>query len=300
MPRTGTTHLHNLISADPEIRCLPYWEALEPVPDPREPEAASEPHPPGPRVARCQAQCDQQDVVLPYFKRMHEMSAHYVHEEIDLLALDLSTMFFENLGMTAQWRDGYLASDQTSHYAYLKRVLKALQWMRGPDRWVLKSPQHLEQLAPIMNVFPDATLVFTHRDPVSIVASFCTMVSYSARLSDRQVDLEKYGRYWADRIKTMLFNCMHDRAMVPASQSMDILFHEYVGHDMERIEDIYRLADQPLEAASRQAMRDYANANPQGVNGRVIYRLEDFGLDADRLREEFQPYTNHFQVRFER
>ena len=297
LPRTGTTHLHNLISSDPEMRCLPYYEALEPIPDPREVVGDGEPDP---RIARCQAQCDQQDQLLPYFKRMHEMSAHYVHEEIDLLAIDVSTMFFENLGLTAQWRDWYLASDQTPHYAYLKRILKALQWMRGPERWILKSPQHLEQVEPIMNVFPDATLVFTHRDPVSIVASFATMISYSARLSDKQVDVHRYGQYWKERVKTMLFNCMRDREKAPASQSLDIRFHEYVGHDMERIEDIYRLAGQPLSDASRQAMKDYAEANPQGVNGRVIYRLEDFGLDGDELREEFRPYTDRFEIELER
>jgi hypothetical protein len=297
LPRTGTTHLHNLISADPQMRSLPYWEALEPIPTPGEvtPEGGIDP-----RYTRCEAQCAQQEVVLPLFNRMHEMRADYVHEEIDLLAVDFSTMFFENLGITDQWRDAYLAADQTPHYAYLERILKALQWLRGPTRWILKSPQHLEQITPIMNVFPDASVVFTHRDPVSIVASLATMIAYGARLSDERIDLERYGKYWRNRVKDLLNACVRDREKVPAAQSMDIRFQDFVGQDMDRVRDIYALADQPLPEASVASMAAYAAANPQGVNGKVIYRLEDFGFDANELREDFREYTERFDVRPER
>jgi hypothetical protein len=297
LPRTGTTHLHNLISADPQIRSLPYWEALEPV------SPVGEVTPPGgvdPRYTRAEAQCAQQEIVLPLFNRMHEMRADYVHEEIDLLAVDFSTMFFENLGIVEKWRDAYLASDQTPHYAYLKRILKALQWQRGPKRWILKSPQHLEQITPIMNVFPDATVVFTHRDPVSIVASLATMIAYGARLSDSAIDLPRYGNYWRDRVRDLLNACARDRDKVPAAQSMDIRFQDFVGQDMDRVRDIYALAEQSLSDASVDSMAAYAQANPQGVNGKVIYRLEDFGLDATSLREEFRDYTDRFDVRLER
>ena len=296
LPRTGTTHLHNLISADPALRSLPYWESLEPFPDPRERVPAGAPDP---RRARCAASLAPIDALLPHFKRMHEMAVDYVHEEIDLLAIDFSTMFFENLGCVESWRDAYRASDQTLHYRYLKRVLKALQWLRGPRRWVLKSPQHLEQLLPLHRVFPDATFVVTHRDPVSIVASFATMISYSARLSEDRPDLRRYGRYWKDRIRDLLFACVRDRDRIPAAQSIDIRFHELVGRDVEWVERIYALAGQPLGPDARAAIQRYMDEHPQGLHGRVIYRLEDFGLDARALREEFRPYTDRFGVKLE-
>jgi hypothetical protein len=296
LPRTGTTHLHNLMSADPALRSLPYWEALEPIPDPREPVA------PGaidPRRARCEASLAPIDLLMPYFERMHEMSVDYVHEEIELLAIDFSTMFFENLGCVPSWRDAYRASDQTPHYRYLKRILKALQWLRGPERWVLKSPQHLEQLVPLYRVFPDAITVVTHRDPVSIVASFATMICYGARLSEDRPDLRRHGHYWKERIKDLLLACVRDRDEIPAAQSVDIRFHELVGRDVEWVERIYGLAGQPLPPTSRAAIERYMATHPQGLHGRVIYRLEDFGLDAAALREEFRPYTERFGVRLE-
>ena len=105
------------------------------------------------------------DAAMPYFKRMHEMTVEHTHEEIQLLAIDFSTMLFETTAPMPTWRDHYLARDQRPSYAYLLRVLKVLQWLRGGTRWVLKSPQHLEQFPALVDTFPDATFVVTHRDP---------------------------------------------------------------------------------------------------------------------------------------
>src|SRR5437867_1350178 len=96
---------------------------------------------------------------MPLFPRMHEMTTDHVHEEIQLLAMDFSTMLFETMAVVPTWRDYYRAADQTPVYGYLKTVLKALQWLRGGTRWILKSPQHLEQFGPLMTAFPDATVV---------------------------------------------------------------------------------------------------------------------------------------------
>ena len=93
---------------------------------------------------------------MPLFKRMHEMTVDHVHEEIQLLAVDFSTMLFETLALMPTWRDYYLAHDQTPHYRYLRTVLQVLSGCGAATRWVLKSPQHLEQFGPL-DAFPDAT-----------------------------------------------------------------------------------------------------------------------------------------------
>ena len=189
LPRTGTTHLHNLMSADPALRSLPYWESLEPVLAERERPA---PGAPDPRKERTEMALSFLDTALPYFKRMHEMTVEHTHEEIQLLAIDFSTMLFETTAPMPTWRDHYLARDQRSSYAYLLRVLKVLQWLRGGTRWVLKSPQHLEQFPALVDTFPDATFVVTHRDPVSVTASMVTMIAYSARLTRDRVDVGEH------------------------------------------------------------------------------------------------------------
>ncbi len=131
----------------------------------------------------------------------------HTHEEIQLLAIDFSSMLLETTAPMPTWRDAYRARDQRPSYAYLRRILQVLQWLRGGTRWVLKSPQHLEQFPALVDTFPDATFVVTHRDPVAVTTSMVTMLAYSARLTRGHVDVPGIGRYWADRLELMLRSC---------------------------------------------------------------------------------------------
>lgn len=291
LQRTGTTHLHNLLSADPKLRHLPYWESLEPVLAARERPSAAEADP---RLERCQMALDFQSQVMPHFERMHEMTVDHAHEEIQLLAIDYSTMLFDAMMFLPGWRRFYRSRDQTPHYRYLKRVLQVLTWLRGGDRWVLKSPQHIEQLGPLTATFPDATVVLTHRDPVSVIASTATMIAYGMRMSRDRVDLAAVGELWADITEQMLRSCLRDRAAVPADRSLDVLFHDYMRDDLAVVGSIYDLAGQLLGRESTAAIETYVEAHPRGRFGRVDYRLADFGLHAEELRERFAFYVDHF------
>jgi hypothetical protein len=296
LPRTGTTHLHNLISSDPSLRSLPYWESLEPVLAEAEQPAPGQPDP---RLARTEAGLEFLDRALPYFKRMHEMTTWHVHEEIQLLAMAGSTMLFETMATMPSWREWYRSHDQTPAYDYLRTVLKVLQWQRGGTRWVLKSPQHLEQFGPLSTVFPDATVVVTHRDPVSVTASLATMISYSARLNHRRVDPHAIGRYWADRLVDLLGSCVRDRDILAPERSMDVRFHEFMADDLGTIERIYARAGRPLTAAARSAMEGFVADHPRGRHGAVAYDLGDLGLDRQDRREALAFYVERFGVEAE-
>ncbi|HXJ36373.1 MAG TPA: sulfotransferase [Candidatus Eisenbacteria bacterium] len=294
LPRTGTTHLHNLMAADPALRSLPYWESLEPVLRDDERPAPGEDDP---RRARCDQALWFVNESLPYFVRMHEMTTDHVHEEIQLLAIDFSTMLFETMGLLPSWRDAYAATDQTPAYGYLARTLKALQWLRGGTRWVLKSPQHLEQIGPLVRTFPDAVVVFTHRDPASVVASYLTMAAYTARMHlEPPIDLRAYGRYWRARIEDLFRACVRDRHLVSPERSLDVRFDEFMRDDLAMVRRIYALAGQPLTAEGRAAMDAFMATHPRGVHGTVEYDLAQFGLDADEIRRACGFYTERFGI----
>src|ERR1700760_2106775 len=193
LPRTGTTHLHNLLAAPPTFRTMPYWESVEPFPVPAE--AGVEPDP---RRTRMDVAVGVIDAVMPHFALMHEMTTDHVHEEIQLLANDISTMLFETLAEVPRWRDYYRAHDQTPHYEYLATQLKAMQFLRGGQRWLLKSPQHLEQVRVLDRVFPDCIVVFTHRDPVPVALSMILMMTYSARMHRSPVPVQQIANDWID------------------------------------------------------------------------------------------------------
>ncbi len=293
LPRTGTTHLHNLMSADPALRFLPYWESVEPVLPERTRPAPGEPDP---RWARTEQALWLVNTAMPYFKRMHEMTLHHAHEEIQLLAIDFSTMLFETTALMPTWRDYYLAHDQRPSYAYLKRMLQVLQWCRGGERWVLKSPQHLEQFPALLHTFPDATFVVTHRDPVSVTASMATMICYGSRMTRSRVDPAAIGAYWADRLETMLERCARDRDVLPAGQSIDVRFDEFMADDVAMVERIYALAGQPLTTEARSAMDRFMAEHPRGRYGTVHYDLARFGLDEAERRAALAFYVERFGV----
>ena len=293
LPRTGTTHLHNLMSADPALRSLPYWESLEPVlPAPEIPKAGA----PDPRRERTEMALSFLNTALPYFNRMHEMTVEHTHEEIQLLAIDFSTMLFETTAPMPTWRDAYLSRDQRPTYAYLRKVLQVLQWLRGGTRWVLKTPQHLEQFPALVDTFPDATFVVTHRDPVSVTASMVTMIAYTARLTRDRVDVESMGAYWADRLERMLRRCAEERDALPADRTIDVRFDEFMADDLAMVSCVYDLAGQRLDQRAKAAMASFIRAHPRGLHGAVTYDLGDFGLDAGERTRALAFYTERFGV----
>ena len=297
LPRTGTTHLHNLISADSDLRSLPYWESLEPIPTPGEEPGE---HGDDARVARCKMTCEFVDASMPLFKRMHEMTWDHVHEEIQLLAVDISTMLFETTSTVPTWRDYYLAHDQRPHYEYMKTVLKAITYLRGGSRWVLKSPQHLEQFPTLLETFPDATFVVTHRDPVSVVISMATMIAYSSRMNVEHPDPGQIGPWWAARLEAMLRTCAETRELLPREQTIDVRFDEFMADDIAMVRRVYEVANQPFTDRTRADMASFMATHPRGRHGTVVYDFDDMGLDRAELERSLDFYVRRFDVTRER
>lgn len=297
MPRSGTTHLVNLIAADPRRRALPCWESQEPIPAPGEgPDSFGV----DPRYTRCKQEHDALMVSAPVVAAMHDRYPEAIEEEVEILDLDLASYVLEWHARVPDWRDYYLALDQHRHYRYLRKVLQALTFLRGPRTWVLKSPQHCEQLGPLMATFPDATVAFTHRDPVAVIQSAITMMAYSDRLRRTSIDPGWLLDYWSDRVHRLLTACVRDRDMVPAERSIDIAFHQLNGNEMALLTDLYQRGGEELTDKVRRQFQKYLDGNPRGKHGRIRYDLQrHFGVAPEELRARFDFYFNRFDVRAE-
>ncbi|NQT74065.1 MAG: sulfotransferase [Chloroflexi bacterium] len=294
LPRTGTTHLHNLMSQDPSFRFLPYWESLEPFLPPHK---KLKPGERNPRIKRCEQGIKMLEYVMPLFPAMHEMTADGPHEEIQLLAIDFGTMLFETAYHVPSFRDWYKSHDHMGSYLYMKTVLQALQWKDGSrKRWLLKSPQHLEQIGPLLVAFPDAKIVQTHRDPVRITASMVTMVTYGHRMNARKVDPFTIGRNWAARTEDLLRASVEDRHLIPEGQAMDVRFHEYMADQMGILEKVYEFVEHPLTDEAVQAIQSFIEANPKGKHGAVQYRLDLVGINPNERREALRFYQERFDI----
>jgi hypothetical protein len=297
LPRSGTTNLVNLLAADQRFRSMPLWESYEPVPNGREPALVDGVDP---RWTRCEQAWQGMKTIVPHVAAMHPMEPDHIHEEIELQLADFSSYNQEWIARVPTWRDHYLAHDQTPHYEYMKTGLQILQWYRPRDRWVLKSPQHLEQLGPLLSVFPDATIVVTHRDPVAVVQSTATMMAYSARMAYRHTQPEWYAEYWTDRMRRLLETSVRDRHLLPAERTVDVFFHEYMADELGTLQRIYDVAGFELTTEARAQIEAHQAAHPRGKDGRVVYDVRrDFGMTPEEMRTPFDFYFDRFPVRIE-
>jgi len=296
LPRSGTTHLVNLLAADRRFRSLPWWECLEPTPFPGDG--------PGrdgvdPRFRRCLESYETQRASAPLLAAMHDRHPSVIEEDCELVDLDLCAYTLEWYARVPRWRDHYLALDHDAHYAFLRRQLQVLSHLRGPNRWVLKTPQHLEHLGPLLRTFPDATIALTVRDPVAVLQSAITMLGWGERMRRVTVDADGLAAYWLDRIERLLRAAVRDLHLIPAQQRIDVEFGQFMSDELGTVTRILDIAGVGVPDETRRQLADYVAGNPRGKNGRLIYDLRrDFGLDPAQVRERFAFYLDVFpQIR---
>ena len=278
LQRTGTTVLHRLLAADPRLRALRSWEALNPAPMRGAPTVD-----PRPRAA---AQAERALRWLsPDFFAVHPVEAEAPEEEV--LLLDhafLSTVAEATLRVPtfSAWLE---EQDQTPAYVMMRQLLQILTWQRGPERWVLKTPHHLEWLDVVARVFPDALIVMTHRDPTVTLASFCSMVAHGRGVMSDEVDPQEIGRDWLRKVGRMI-----DRSMAARSglQVVDVHYDTIVADPARVVRQICEAAD--LEPPSVAEVQARMAAMPKDRHGVHRYALEDFGLTRGQVEDRFAAY----------
>lgn len=298
LPRSGTTHLVNVIAQHPGLRSMELWETNEPVP--RDNEHNWESNESNPRFVRSNEVWDVMVRVLPHWAAMHEWAPGHVHEECELQCFDFSSYMLDWFARVPRWQQYYYEHDQTPHYLYAKKVVQIMTWFKGPNRWVMKSPPNMENLPAVFAAYPDATVAITHRDPVAVLQSAITMMAYLDRLRRHEADLPALAEYWTARIERLLRKCVADRARVPQDRVMDVMFHEYMADQTGTIERVCAAAGLEITPEARARFTAYIEENRRHRLGRVHYDLAgQFGVDIGALRERFAFYYDAFPVQRE-
>jgi len=288
LPRTGTTHLHNLLSEISGLRYMPLWQTLQPA----------TPASRGKDRRRLAADMAVFSVhhILPLFSRMHEMQTDEPHEELTVCALCYRSFFFEGAFQAPNYRKWYAENSHEPGYEYLKQTLQILQTEtaagnKKPDaRWILKSPQHVDQLETILNVFPDAKLILTHRDPVQAVLSMITMMLYASRQVYKPSRLKEEAHAWVDRLEQMLKRSQEQAKHIPSSSIFNVHFDAFMAAPKRTIRQVCDFAEVELDAASEQAVNHHLETHIRDQFGKIDYRFEDIGLNEGEIRERFSFY----------
>lgn len=283
LPRTGTTALHRLLHADPQAQGLEMW--LTQYPQPRPPRDTWDDDP---IFTAMQQGFAAHHVESPDFMGIHYMDATTVEECWRLLRQTGKSNSYESLAHVPRYTEWLQRQDWTDAYERHRRNLQ-LVGLNDPDqRWVLKNPSHMTALDALMTVYPDALVVYTHRDPVVCIASSCSLSAETTVGHSTTYDAATVGRTQLD-LWSRAFHAYHDaRPSYDDSQVADVAFADLVRDPIGTVRGIYEHFDLDLSPEALAAVEEIDREQRSGGKAPSHrYDLADYGLTESAVRKAF-------------
>jgi len=300
--RSGTTRLHRLLAADSRFLHLTSWESIFPVPYP-EVFAARAAGKTDPRITALDQALKAVMYMSPQVAAVHPLETHAAEEELGLLQHSFSSQIFELLTRVPSFAAWLEPRPQFAAYEYMVVLMKIISWFRGDPEdqpWVLKTPQHMQDLDALLHVFPNAKLVCSHRDPIKCVGSVCS-TAWNAMVRDcDSTDPHAIGQHWMNKTEWMLHKTLRIRQeQVPAHNQYDIQYAD-ISHDWQQaLAGVYDFLDMPFTDTARDAMQGWIDKNRQHKHGAHKYSLTDFGLDKEDVDRRLMFYRERFNIPYE-
>ncbi len=289
--RTGTTFLHNVLAADPNNRVAQAWELAYPVGRLGDPLGDVTW-----RRAQAKFTFGFNQAAIPDQGVAHNVTADSYEEDFFLLENDMALLTFW-IGFAAY---GYaremLNWDMMEPYRFHKLQLKILNAQQSAKRWVLKCPWHIWNMDALMAVYPDAQVIFTHRDISKALASHCSLSARMASKLKRSLDVKELGEFWLDYTRIGLERAMESRKNIPESQLYDVRLRDLMANPMTVLQDIYAHFDLEFNEEIAGLLEARIGEKPTSQEGEHEYAIEDFGLTDERVRETLRTYNERFGV----
>ena len=290
MPRTGSTLLGYLLGLDPNTRVFRQWEAEAPCPPPIAGDSRD------PRIAAADARHDEFMQRCPHLVPMVPWGGSSGPVECgDIFYMSFETAYFDMYVHCPSYIEWFYdpARDHTSVYRYHKRVLKLLQWRCPPKRWHLRGPGHSIMIEALNKIYPDARFIMTHRDPVKVLPSVTHLMT-TVRADFLEDPLKRFmgaelPREWDLAMRRLLgFRAGRE------SRFYDVHHADLITDSAREIKRLYGRLDWPLTDKHLDAVAAWRKSNPPAENR---FNLTDFGMNLEKIREQFAYYTNRFAPR---
>jgi hypothetical protein len=293
LPRTGTTILYGLLAQDPAARSPSSWEVGFPCPP-----ARAEAYDDDPRIAQMDAQLDQLRRLAPGFDAIHPMAARLPQECVAITAMDFRSVQFSTSYRLTSYEHWLFEQDLRPTYRFHRAFLQHLQSEYARDRWVLKTPGHLAAIDALLEVYPDAMIVQTHRNPLDVLASVSSLHCVLRAAASDAVDPLEIGREQVELWSRTLRKGMEQRVRVPdqANRFFDVHFPELLADPLDCLRRIYAHFDLELPQLAQERMVRFLADNTREKHGRHSYAPENFGIDSVRDARHFAKYCDHFQI----
>ena len=283
LPRTGTTALHRLLHADPMAQGLEMW--LTQFPQPRPPRETWEDDP---IFTAMQQAFSAHHVESPDFMGIHYMDATTVEECWRLLRQTGKSNSYESLANVPRYTEWLKTQDWTDAYARHKQNLQLVGLNDTDKRWVLKNPSHMTALDALMTVYPDALIVYTHRDPVVCIASSCSLSAETTIGHSTTYTPDVVGSTQLD-LWSRAYHAYHDaRPAYDDAQFADVAFADLVADPMGVVRGVYEHFGLDFTPEAQSAVADIDRESKQGGKAPSHkYSLQDYGLTDDQVRSAF-------------
>jgi len=291
VPRTGTTLLQNLLCLDPTIRFLYAWEAQTPSLHPKH------------RAKNIDNRKQAAKRLLwllehfaPELSVAHQTSAEGPDECLPLL---LHTFIvegtFEALAPVPTYVNWLKDQDKLPSYLYFRKILQILQWHKRGDHWVLKSPN--QDLDTLLKAFPDANIVQTHRDPVKVIPSFCSLFALGGRVMfGDKVDLKYIGNTALNMYVNLLEKAMMVKRASNQAQFYDVHYRDLMNDPTGTVKKIYDYFGYHYDSSMERRITQWLANNKQHKKGVHRYTAEQFGLNASEIRERYSRYIKEYDI----
>ncbi len=291
--RTGSTILHDILAQDPANRAPLTWEITYPSPPPQTATFETDP-----RIAETEAGFPPMDFRREKFKAMHPMGAELSQECVVIMGDTMCTPLFHNQFRVTSYQDWVDMADFSHVYDFHHQQLQHLQSGHMADRWVLKTGAHMWGLEHLLETYPDARIVFTHRDPVKSLTSYASLTALVREMGSDHVDKFEVAEDWNRRLKAKLEHAIAVRLAKDYPQAVfyDMKFSEFIRDQFGVVQKIYDAFDLPMSDEGAARMKWFIADNPQGKHGIHRYEAHEYGIDPARVREDFRPYIERFDL----
>ncbi len=287
-PRSGTSILHELMAQDPATRAPAMWEISHPT------EALE-----GDAIAEVADDVTQYwHDLQPEYETMHANSGYLPNECIFITLHEFLSDHWGGNHVVPSYDKHLQRANPRPAFEFHRRFLKTLMQRGGSRRWLLKSPSHVFQLRPLLDVYPDARIVRTHRDPTKTLASSISLMGTLKWMRCNQVDMSQapgrlafgYAYIYQREIE------QRESGELPAEQFIDVRFEDVVRDPVGTVERVYERLDWPIDEDVRTRIADYAARKPKGSRGVHSYSLEGVGLDVETERERYRFYMERYGI----
>jgi Sulfotransferase family len=292
IPRSGTSALHKLLAVDPQFQGLQRWLARAPMVRPPIDEWERYPE-----FQVCKAETESFNKESPEFASAHEEAAHVVDECMEVLQQGFVSNMFASRFPTPTYTEWLMKTSERSSYLRYADVLRLIGLADSDKRWLLKNPGHTWHPDLLFEVFPDALVVQTHRDPAAATPSLCSVLNmlHGVTVGRENAQPERLGAVEVSKWRMAMERTMAFRARFP-ERFHDVYFHEFHADPLRVVAGIYDRFGMELAAPVAARMRQWLKEQPPAQKTGHRYAPETFGLTAQGIRAEFADYVRTYAL----